>query len=55
MSNREQEEQKAIRKAKTDYMKRSRRKYPDKVKANTDRYWLKKAEELKKEAELNYE
>ncbi len=38
MSNREQEEQKAIRKAKNDYMKRWRRRNPDKVKANTDRY-----------------
>ncbi|NLD48347.1 MAG: phosphatase [Clostridiaceae bacterium] len=52
MSNREQEEQKAIRKAKNDYMKRWRRRNPDKVKANTDRYWLKKAEELKNEAEI---
>ena len=52
MNKREQEEQKAIRKAKNEYMKTWRVKNPDKVKANADRYWLKKAEELKNETEI---
>lgn len=51
MYKREQEEQNAIRKAKNEYMKSWRRKNPDKVKVNADRYWLKKSEELKNEAE----
>lgn len=44
-------QQEQIRKAKNEYMKSWRRKNPDKVKVNADRYWLKKSEELKNEAE----
>lgn len=51
MSTRAQE-QRLIRQAKNEYMKEWRRKNSDKVKANTDRYWLKKAIELKNEVSL---
>ena len=36
-----------IREANRQYKKEWRKKNPDKVKAATERYWLKKAQELK--------
>lgn len=43
-----EQEKNAIREAKNEYMKRWRAKNKDLAKANSDRYWLKKAEKLKK-------
>lgn len=41
------------KKAKNAYMKQWRKKNPDKVKANTARYWEKKARERMEQEEVN--
>ena len=50
--NEKEKQQEQIKKAKNEYMKSWRAKNPEKAKANADRYWLKKAEELKNNAEI---
>jgi hypothetical protein len=47
----EQEIQEIIREEKKKYAKEWRAKNPDKVKANTERYWRRKAEKLIAERE----
>jgi hypothetical protein len=47
----EQEIQKIIKEERNKYAKEWRAKNPDKVKANNERYWLRKAEKLAAERE----
>ena len=42
-----------IRKAKTEYARKYRKEHPDRVKAAQDRYWLKKTQVNKEDAESN--
>jgi len=45
-------EQELIRKAQAEYRKQWRRNNPEKTKAHQERYWLKKAQQLKEQQEV---